>query len=749
MFCHRPGRFPTGMSSSGRRGAPRSLSEPPPGSPALDMKLLPPAPVSPASAAPPTSPGPLPVSPVSAAPSSPGPLPVSPASAASSSSPAPPADDRLGATAESELKTKKAKKTDSEEPRLGKKTRRVRMRAQGDEGESDGEQDDDEASILSGLVTQAGKLKDFMAGGLGTGLLHLVSEKRTPEQGRKLPPRNLHVPEHYESIGDFVKWQLDRKRKKEAGIPEDPPIVGYCDQGHELVEAQCKKPRTCKSCGERIQRGEQLHKCVEKECRWYVCSSCFIHGPPPEPPEPDYEAEAFAQQRFEAAVDELHKAALQDDGRRVRLLLAGPDESKHLPHPDIAMESTHTPVIKAAKYGCAFSCAALLDCRADPAVRDDSPRYFGDGVWPNEKRPDMYGKVDPHDRKDAGALPGRTVVYWLRIKGKLDDVLANVFPMTRVNLVRSIAAAVQDHAGEPAVVAAARAGSAELTALLLTHMAPGLPALVPPPGSPGSPTMQGSTGAGWTTCTSGWASSLETGTNFATTGFGTTGFGTTGMTAGRTTGFGTTGMTAGRGTQGSTGVLGCTSPIHVHHEKANALLVACTQKEWKTATIIIGSGVSGSHMSTTKDRLGRTPLHVAACFGAEDVVILLLKAGHPFRLTSFRGRQPLHEACASGHAGAAAALLEAKADPFAPTEEDRGDRIKLPGPKRSNSKRGLTAVDMAAEKPGRQALGDLLLMHSAAAGGRSPKGSRASPGALRSGAGRCLTRVASEPLPAF
>jgi ankyrin repeat protein len=64
---------------------------------------------------------------------------------------------------------------------------------------------------------------------------------------------------------------------------------------------------------------------------------------------------------------------------------------------------------------------------------------------------------------------------------------------------------------------------------------------------------------------------------------------------------------------------------------------------------------------------GWTPLHLAAFFGQEQAVGLLLEAGADLAAVSRNGLQntPLHAASAGKHVGVALALLEAGADPRA------------------------------------------------------------------------------------
>mmetsp|Transcript_43798 Transcript_43798/g.127516 ORF Transcript_43798/g.127516 Transcript_43798/m.127516 type:complete len:148 (-) Transcript_43798:12-455(-) len=105
-------------------------------------------------------------------------------------------------------------------------------------------------------------------------------------------------------------------------------------------------------------------------------------------------------------------------------------------------------------------------------------------------------------------------------------------------------------------------------------------------------------------------------------------------------------------------------------------------------------------MSGTRDRLGRTALHIAAASGATDVVRALVRAGHPLRLHSYGGRQPLHEAAHAGHAGAVSAILDGRADPMAKTEEPSGIAALQTLPPAGGGMRrgGQTAQELAAAR---------------------------------------------------
>mmetsp|Transcript_28183 Transcript_28183/g.61236 ORF Transcript_28183/g.61236 Transcript_28183/m.61236 type:complete len:514 (+) Transcript_28183:1136-2677(+) len=406
---------------------------------------------------------------------------------------------------------------------------------------------------------------------------------------------------------------------------------------------------------------------------------------------------------MEDSVRALHKAALANDAKQIRFLLCGPDARRVLPSPDLCLAddiSRATPALKAARAGCAAAVTALLDAKADPLVRDDSPRYFGDGVWPDERRPDSYGSIVPKDRRDEGALPGRTVIYWLRLTGKFQEVVENLFPITRVGLVRSITSGVQEHHGDPALLVAARDGLPDLVALIVNHTAVGLPPLVGP-----------SVGATYNVAMNSWPGSPST-SAAAAMPMAFAGFSSGG------------GLVPANGAStGSSWSSPCKSTTR---ERSHALLAACVSKEWKVALVLLGSGVPPSHMSSTKDRLGRTALHIAASNGATEVVKALVRAGHPVRNVSYRGRQPIHEACYAGHSGCVVALLDGRADPAAVAEEDSSGSGRLIASSSSSSAAaanvagdpctGLTALEVAKQR-GHSELAKLLLQHQGANGG--------------------------------
>jgi len=170
-------------------------------------------------------------------------------------------------------------------------------------------------------------------------------------------------------------------------------------------------------------------------------------------------------------VTDLHTAVLQRDVKKIRLVVAGPHARRNVPV-DAPNEEGETALLIAAREGLLESCAALLDCGADPLVRDNHPHCFGDGIWPDEGVPDLVGKAVA--KNHASKTPGRTVIFLLRLHHILDKVLDAVFPMTRLRILRDAVSAIQAWHGMSALIVAAKRGNAELLALLLAHRA-GLP----------------------------------------------------------------------------------------------------------------------------------------------------------------------------------------------------------------------------------------------------------------------------------
>jgi hypothetical protein len=105
--------------------------------------------------------------------------------------------------------------------------------------------------------------------------------------------------------------------------------------------------------------------------------------------------------------------------------------------------------------GLGSSCAALLDAGANPLARDTNPNIFGDGLWPDEHAKYHANKLGVPPHKEIGR-PGRSLVYHLRLSGLLDEVLDQVFPITRVKILRMLSEAIEAFHLKPALIVAAR-----------------------------------------------------------------------------------------------------------------------------------------------------------------------------------------------------------------------------------------------------------------------------------------------------
>lgn len=286
-------------------------------------------------------------------------------------------------------------------------------------------------------------------------------------------------------------------------------------------------------------------------------------------------------------------------GRIKQMLSPSHAKSAHIPV-DWLNEFRETPALCAARNGHVKSCAVLLDQGADPLARDRSVKFFGDGtgIWPDACNPLGHVKVD-----NPRASAGKTLVYFLKEKGILEDTLAESWPATRVRVLKAIAHALQDfHQRSPLIVAATK-GYVDLAALLLTHTVALPPSLMAPPPRSTAPAL---------------SASLPTGLQ----------------------------------------EFSQPKQVHVPSDRAEALLAACSSEHWQIALVVLAAGVTRSSLDVTKDKLDRTPLHLAASFGQERLVKMLLQAGASPHVWSRRGRQPLHEAATAGHAEVCATLLE-------------------------------------------------------------------------------------------
>jgi len=96
-------------------------------------------------------------------------------------------------------------------------------------------------------------------------------------------------------------------------------------------------------------------------------------------------------------------------------------------------------------------------------------------------------------------------------------------------------------------------------------------------------------------------------------------------------------------------------------DRAEALLAACAADQYRVAQVILAAGVTRSSIDTAKDKRGRASLHLAAAAGQEKIVDMLLESGASPNTWSRLGRQALHDACAAGHADVALALVKSGA----------------------------------------------------------------------------------------
>lgn len=321
------------------------------------------------------------------------------------------------------------------------------------------------------------------------------------------------------------------------------------------------------------------------------------------------------------AAAELHAAALQNDAPRVRSLVAGCDSAAPVPV-DIPNDCGETAAVCAARSGCKQTCAELLNHGADPLARDCCLNAFQGGVWPDERKPNKNGVP----ASEPGELLGRTVVYHLRLQGTLNEVLALLCPMVRVSLVRALADALEILQSLPALQFAVSRSYQDLLALLLTHSA------TLPPREGGR--------------------TVNTGNRLPPLG-----------------------ASLGRDSNAVS--------RSFYNERAAALLLACTRKEWRCAEVLLAASIPRCSLDTFFDRLGRTALHAAASAGQLVVVRMLLDAGASTSVYSDIGRQPLHDACHAGHVEVVQALLDASADPLALTCEAKSFMYSNEAPRRT------------------------------------------------------------------
>eukprot|EP00929_Paragymnodinium_shiwhaense_P060511 TRINITY_DN30213_c0_g1_i2.p1 TRINITY_DN30213_c0_g1~~TRINITY_DN30213_c0_g1_i2.p1 ORF type:complete len:612 (-),score=129.57 TRINITY_DN30213_c0_g1_i2:250-2085(-) len=361
------------------------------------------------------------------------------------------------------------------------------------------------------------------------------------------------------------------------------------------------------------------------------------------------------------AMEELHNAATWNDGARLRFMLGSVDldgDGVRL-QADLRNEHGETPAFVAASMGNAEACAVLLDHGADPLARDNHPNIFGDGIWPNERRPDKDGQA-PYvlnlakmkREKETTALPGKTVVYMMRLKGILDDVLARCVPNTRARFLQILADGLMTFHGKPALVVAAAEDRAELAALFLTSSC-GLDLsgeMVQLPGSPVNVNMPDERRQ---------SNTIPWGRRMSPPPPGVV--------------MPMKSHQQQQSSQSMTEMPPSSDPVlSVFLQRGPALLVACTNKSWRTALVMLAAGVPRIGINSSYDQLGRTSLHVAASSGEATIVSALLQASASTSVISHNGRMALHEACAGGHEHVVDLLVKAGSD----------TRAKVNAPKR-------------------------------------------------------------------
>lgn len=453
------------------------------------------------------------------------------------------------------------------------------------------------------------------------------------------------------------------QRDTEPEVEETHDEVGPWTDDDASPEAEKENPWFCVRCGCRNVRPGP-------------CGSCGVEPTPAledaEPTEPDDRStsrpeevkevlEEFitpSPEEIQEAVEELFAALKVDDAERVKLLLALRTHGIPLLTANVRHSSTgETAGIFAARHSSLRSCIVLLDNGADPLARDADRKFYGDdyGLWPEEPRPDQYGRKKAQKQN---AVCGRTVVYHLRIAGLFDDVMRQVFPLTRVKVVRALASALATFYGENPVMVATRLGYSKLMALLLANVV-----ALPPSTEPKEPKAPQTAPA--------LMFSQRT-------------------LPGRVAPHPSSPSTLGKRTLDKDGTVS-QEAFGLKGERAEALLAACSDRQWAVAEILLAAGVSRHNIDMVKDKHGRTPLHISCMFGEAKIVQMMLEIGASTSIFSRFGRQPLHDACAAGHSSVVKALVANGVDVNVRVGDDLSGTVKL----YSVQDTGLTPLELA------------------------------------------------------
>jgi ankyrin repeat protein len=137
-----------------------------------------------------------------------------------------------------------------------------------------------------------------------------------------------------------------------------------------------------------------------------------------------------------------------------------------------------------------------------------------------------------------------------------------------------------------------------------------------------------------------------------------------------------------------------------NENKENPLTLAVYHRALESVRCLVRAPGVADHLLIIPNRLGNTPLHIAAMEGHDDILSLLLSSGAAKALTLFDGdsRTPLQSALATNHMSAARLLIAAS----------KADSINL-----QCATTGDTALHQLAQK-GNEALTTLLLQSGGA-----------------------------------